>query len=249
MNIPASAAPDVQQAFRDVHAALDRLRAVGAVNIDLHGTRLMNAGDGVANADYVTLRQLLALATTSDPHAAGDETFQNILVRGIARFLTSVVFRDDLDACVLFTEHGELTGDQDNLSWRYTTNTLRFGAETRVKWHHGIEFKNVESGGTTFFEFTGEDQGVTSVGILVFGTGAGAPALKPNGTTLEARLGNDSAYTDVKAKTFQPSTRETYTPSNVTPLRTGDFSALNAADVRSVLGTLITDLQAAGLLA
>lgn len=36
-----------------------------------------------------------------------------------------------------------------------------------------------------------------------------------------------------------------YAPTNVTELREGDFSALSAADVRSILGTLIRDLQKA----
>lgn len=37
----------------------------------------------------------------------------------------------------------------------------------------------------------------------------------------------------------------TYSPTNVTELREGDFSTLSAADVRSLLGTLIRDLQKA----
>jgi hypothetical protein len=39
-----------------------------------------------------------------------------------------------------------------------------------------------------------------------------------------------------------------YVATNVTTLRTGDFSALVAADVRSILGTLIQDLRELGVL-
>lgn len=42
--------------------------------------------------------------------------------------------------------------------------------------------------------------------------------------------------------------RQQYNPTNVTVLRDGDFSLLAAADVRSILGTLIQDLKDLGVL-
>jgi hypothetical protein len=59
----------------------------------------------------------------------------------------------------------------------------------------------------------------------------------------------DAAYATIEALKFLLSAAQTYTPTNVTPLRGGDFSALSTDDVRSIVGTLITDLQTAGLLA
>ena len=58
--IPASAAPDVQQAFRSVWQALQKLS--GGFNIDLSGRRVLNAGPAVSGGDYVTKAELDALA-------------------------------------------------------------------------------------------------------------------------------------------------------------------------------------------
>lgn len=204
MRFPPSATPDEQQAWRDVWAAIDALRVKAELNLDLHGKRVINAGDAVQQSDYVTKRQFdAATTTTAADGATGGVTvageFRDLLVHGLARFLGAVIVGDALDACVLFTEHGTLSGDQDNLSWRYTSNTLRFGPATRLKWHHGAELKNNEpGGGLVILELTGEDEGATSVCLLAFGAvGAGAPGLKPNGATLEVRLANDSAYANL----------------------------------------------------
>jgi hypothetical protein len=49
--------------------------------------------------------------------------------------------------------------------------------------------------------------------------------------------------------TAPPASRETYTPTNVTPTRTYDADATTTAELADVVGTLIADLQALGLLA
>lgn len=205
MRFPPSATPDEQQAWRDVWTAIDALRAKAELNLDLHGKRVINAGDAVQQSDYVTKRQFdaaTATGSTADEAAGGPGVsgeFRDLLVHHLARFLGEVVFVDALDACLLFTEHGTLSGDQDNLSWRYTSNTLRFGPATRLKWHHGAELKNNEpGGGIVILELTGEDEGATSVCLLAFGAvGAAAPGVKPNGATLEVRLADNSAYANL----------------------------------------------------
>ena len=57
MRIPPSASPDVQQAFRDVWAALDKLTS-GAV--DMQGRRITNAGNSIQSGDLVTRADLNA---------------------------------------------------------------------------------------------------------------------------------------------------------------------------------------------
>lgn len=52
MKIPATAPPEIQQAFREVWIALDRWN--GAQNIDLSGRRIINANAGLDPMDYVT---------------------------------------------------------------------------------------------------------------------------------------------------------------------------------------------------
>lgn len=65
MRVPVSASADVQQSFREVWAELDKLGAQGNANIDLHGRRIINAGDAVQQTDYVTKRQLTQAVSTS----------------------------------------------------------------------------------------------------------------------------------------------------------------------------------------
>lgn len=58
--VPPSAAPDVKEAFREVHRAIEVL--IGARNVDLHGRRLINAGASIDDADYVTKAELSRVA-------------------------------------------------------------------------------------------------------------------------------------------------------------------------------------------
>lgn len=63
--IPASAAADVQQSFRDVWSTLDTV--VGARNINLGGRRVVNAGAAVDDGDYLTKADLKNAAAGALP--------------------------------------------------------------------------------------------------------------------------------------------------------------------------------------
>lgn len=62
--IPSTAAADIQQAFRDVWAAMPGL--VTAQTVDLQRRRLMNAGDADDDRDLVTLQQVRGLLAATD---------------------------------------------------------------------------------------------------------------------------------------------------------------------------------------
>lgn len=55
MRVPTDATPDVQQAFRDVWAAIDKLTSG---NLDLKGRRVINAGQSEGVFDLVTKDEL-----------------------------------------------------------------------------------------------------------------------------------------------------------------------------------------------
>ena len=265
IRIPPTASPEVQAAFRDVEAALQKLGVASNLNRDLGGRRFVNAGEAVDPTDLVTKRQLDQAATGASGAFSGDNlTVRNLIVRGIARFL-GPIFTILSDAGVVYVDaQGRLQSDPDNLSYRYTVGAVRLGLAIIFRWHHGIEFRSTAD----VLSVTGEnnDAGTAINRITIGPATTAAPALKRNGANLDVRLGDDSNYTDIEAATvtgaflralgssgcqadkFDLNGKQTYTPSNVTTLRTGDFSSLSAADVRSVLGTLIKDLQTASLL-
>lgn len=56
VRVPVNAPAEVQQAFRDINAILER--AFGSRNVNWHGRRIIGAGDAVDDQDYVTLRDL-----------------------------------------------------------------------------------------------------------------------------------------------------------------------------------------------
>lgn len=62
MRVPQTAPADVQQAFRDVWDAMDGV--LGAKNLDLHGRRIINAGDAIDGSDYVTKRTVTSVVQT-----------------------------------------------------------------------------------------------------------------------------------------------------------------------------------------
>lgn len=72
MKVPASAAPDVQESFRELHRAVDVFN--GTKDIDLRGRRITNAGRSEQDADYVTKSEL-----SSD--ASGD--IVNVTTNGV----------------------------------------------------------------------------------------------------------------------------------------------------------------------
>jgi hypothetical protein len=88
MKIPASAAADVQQSFRDVWATLAPW--TGGANLDFHGRRIINAGSAIADFDYVTLadlrRALAKIETEIEAPAPGTkQTFYGTHAQRLAR--------------------------------------------------------------------------------------------------------------------------------------------------------------------
>lgn len=68
--IPSSSAPDEKEAWKRLNTILERL--TGGRNIDFHERRVINAGDGIDDQDYVTLRQLAdGLAKKQDSTTQG----------------------------------------------------------------------------------------------------------------------------------------------------------------------------------
>lgn len=85
--IPASAAPDVQDALRDLQRQLDVL--LGARNVDLHGRRIINAGQSVESSDYVTRAELPAASAT--PGASSGAALSYVAGAGISVSLVNGV--------------------------------------------------------------------------------------------------------------------------------------------------------------
>lgn len=69
MRVPSDANPDIQQAFRDIHAALRQLGRE-SLNVDYKGKRIINAGAAVSGSDYVTLEQLRRALNDATSQAA-----------------------------------------------------------------------------------------------------------------------------------------------------------------------------------
>ena len=113
------------------------------------------------------------------------------------------------------------------------------------------------------------DTATTDFGLLQFGgTTSSFPAWKRVTTGLAARLADDSADADLSAKDVQvtgdlnhdgsgvgfygtaPAAQSAaYTPSNVSADRAYDADTVAIAELADVVGTLIADLQATGLIA
>jgi len=73
--IPPNLSPELQQTLRDISDALDKL--LGNLNIDLHGKRIINAGNAVNSKDYVTKEQVVALidaATSSSSSSSSNSS-------------------------------------------------------------------------------------------------------------------------------------------------------------------------------
>ncbi len=250
MRVPTSADPDVQQAFREIWTALDRL--AGSRSVDLHGRRVINAGQTIDPFDYATLDDLRqAMLDTGLPEAA---IFQTLTVRGTTRLNGQTFVRRLEDAGIVFAKvGGRLDTDVDDLSWRYTNKTVRLGITVTLRWQHGVELR---TSGNTVLIVGGEDNNVTSqLARIALGLATSSyPSVARNGAGLEAQLADGSALTTMKASEmtatkFNKTSPQTYTPSNVTTDRSYDADATTIDELADVLGTLIGDLQAIGLVA
>lgn len=96
---------------------------------------------------------------------------------------------------------------------------------------------------------TGDGVTLGSVKLLTLLLSGHAQLTSDSDDVVKVRSHTGGAFGTIEALKFQLSAPQTYTPTNVTSLRSGDFSALSTDDVRSILGTLIEDLQTAGVLA
>lgn len=104
----------------------------------------------------------------------------------------------------------------------------------------------------------GTGRGTLTAHALYAGNGTSAPTAIPVGATGEVLVGNTGAdpsfsgtpvVTDITADTFTASAPETYTDTNVTTTRTFDANTVTLPELADVVGTLIDDLRALGLVA
>jgi hypothetical protein len=250
--IPLNASQDVQQAFRELWLELDRIRRQAQPNLNLSGKRVMNAGDGQQLDDLATVGQVQRAVTRGGGAASGDDlSVRSLKVAGRALFLAGQIFipvftDGSSHHCILWVDaNGAIAVDEEHLSYNDATNELELGFATRVRFLNSASVGSPDPGYLSLGN--AHDTGFT---MLILGPtrSAAFPGLRRNGTTLEVLLGDESDLTNVKAQLFIPKNRHTYSPSNVTARRTGDFSLLTPDEVRDVVGTLIQDLQDAGLL-
>jgi hypothetical protein len=248
--IPTSAPADVQNTFKDLWAEIDRLKAAAGLNTDLHGRRVINAGDAIESTDYVTKRQL---ETHLGAGAQGNGDFVNITVHALARILGTLLMPGLTDGSkhhglLYVDEAGQVTINEDGafaLDLNLVDGYLELGYDLIVKF-----FSRAGIGSPTDSVITLRDHAGTGFNGLILGPSQSSsfPGLFPNGSTLEVKKGDGGSFTIIRADKFQWMSSPNYTHSNVTTLRGGDFSTLNASDVRSVLGSLIEDLIAVGIL-
>lgn len=136
----------------------------------------------------------------------------------------------------------ELSGEDYEVTQNF--NRLALGKATSsypALKRNGVELEVVK----------GDDSALTTCRAARFDGGAAgstAPAWVPNGSTWDASKIDGSGYTSVQALKFVMSVQQTYTPTNVTTDRSYDANATTLDEVADVLGTLIADLQTAGLI-
>lgn len=204
MRVPPDAPADVQQAFRDVWATLDRLTGAGGRNLDLRGRRVVNAGTAIGQFDGVTKTDLEgAQGASSDD--AGSGVFLRITVRQLAEILGKLLLPRLTDGSkhhvVLWVDgSGFVSGVNDGgdcLAYNDVDHFLELGFDMKIKWVSALsEIGSPADGVITFSNNAGS-------GIrLVLGPSASAshPALKKSSAELQARLGDDSAYADFRCK-------------------------------------------------
>jgi hypothetical protein len=122
MRVPTSAQPEVQQSFRELWAAIDKLQ--GPPNVDLSGRRMINAGNAQAPQDYVTLAQVSGLTSAGGIIAvpAAPRPVSGILVGTHADRLTTVAGGVRLGTAFFETDRAalylaELDPDTHDQTW------------------------------------------------------------------------------------------------------------------------------------
>jgi hypothetical protein len=267
--IPASAAADVQHSFRDMWAEIDRLKGVSGLNTDLHGRRLINAGDAVDTTDYVTKRQLDAKAEAN----IGDNLdVRRLTVRELALVLGTVLMPRFTDGtkhfALLFVDNsGKVNINEDgefalDLNLDPTEGWLELGYNLKIKWFSGPSIGSPADAIVVLRDHAG-----TSFNRLSFGgTTASFPAWQRSGAEFIARLADDSANAKInvakidsdqkirvlgsdgfQGDKFVVNSAPAYTITNVTTDRAYDANATTLDELADVLGTLLSDLHNAGI--
>jgi len=243
MRVPTTAPSDIQQALREVWAALDRLGVTGALNLDLKGKRTINAGDAIDQTDYVTKRQLARLAEATTTSGANGE-FTNLVVHLLARFEGTVFLPHFSDGtkhhAILFVdERGALAVNEDGafaLDLNLTDGLLEIGYGLKIKWFNQAGLDSPAAGIVRAFD----DLGTDLLRLVLGADDATGIALRKNGTTLEIRLGGGGVLTNLTCANLTASNVATSggaavfssvvigtDPGGGDPLRVGGGATLN----------------------
>lgn len=200
MRIPSSAPPDQQQSFRELWAAVDALRAKSGTNLDLGGQRVINAGDAVQGTDYVTKRQVAALAPPPTPPDSID--VNDLTVRQRARILGKLYLPRLTDGSahhvILFVDaNGAVSGVNDGgatFAFNDALSFLELGFDMRIKWVAGLASIGSAIDGIINLLNHAGDNFLRLVLGLDDGTGI---AITKNGSTFELRIAGGGALTDL----------------------------------------------------
>ena len=244
MRVPASAPPEIQQAFREVWRKLD-LPFGGTIDLDLSGRRIRNAGISIDPFDYVTRYEVDQLRGQSGA-VLDSITTQVLRVLGTARFSGPVILSAFAEGAIpFFAAGGVLKSDAANLYWDDVNNRLVLGADAVCMWDGRTRMLSPVDGDLVL-----RDKTDLLFNMLKFGgTTSSYPALKRSGAGFQVRLADDSAYGGITALNFYKANASAYSISNVTTDRTYDANATTLDEVADVLGTVIADLQSVGLVA
>jgi hypothetical protein len=196
MKIPSGASHEVQQAFREVWQAIER---TGGKNIDLKGTRIINAGRAEGDFDYVTKADL---QTAAGSPFNTDPTFNTITVRALARVLGTLYLPRHTDGtkhhAVLFVDSTGAVAVQEDGPGAFDLNLqdgwLELGYALRIKWIAGLSSLGVPADGVMNVLNNAANDFARFVLGLDDGTGL---SLTKNGTTLEIRVGGGGALTNL----------------------------------------------------
>jgi hypothetical protein len=244
----------LQQTIRSLQMRLERLeRQTAGLNVDLHGRRLTNLGRGVESTDAVTRGQLEAVRRESTSASGDDLTVKTLEVTERLRVLGSVFIPLLEEAGIVFAKDGgELAADED-WSYRFSNGDVRLATDKRFRWHHGVWLRCISIPGTSCVLVIGGEDDDTTTPIVRIAIGiddSSHPAIVRHGTGLKLMQGGGSAtYSEWTAAKYNAATPATYTVSNVSTDRSYDANATTTDELADVLGTLIADLRALGLVA
>lgn len=203
LKIPANASPEIQQAFRDVWQAIEH---TNGKNVDMKGTRLINAGSAQGEQDYVIKQDVAALAKQAGTN--DNPVFTSLTVRQLSRLLGVIELPQFSDGtkhhAILFVDsNGQLAVNEDGaaaLDLNIQDLKLEIGYGLTIYWFNqaglgspAVDVVNVtdNAGGTALLRF-----------VLGLDNGTGI-ALRKNGTTLEIRVGGGGGYTALDAGSYK----------------------------------------------